>query len=62
MVGGVDNGVLEAAGVLEVQVKLAVLGLLRRGDVGANVRLELIEAISNDLAKLSEYGVVLPWL
>lgn len=51
VVGGVDNGVLEAAGVLEVQVELAVLGLLRRGDGRANVRLELIEAISNDLGR-----------
>jgi hypothetical protein len=49
VVGRVHNGVLEAAGVLEVQVQLAVLGLVGRGDTGANVRLELIEAVSNDL-------------
>jgi hypothetical protein len=49
VVGGVDNGVLEAAGVLEVEVQLAVLGLVGRGNAGANVRLELIEAVSNDL-------------
>jgi hypothetical protein len=49
VVGRVHNGVLEAAGVLEVQVQLAVLGLVGRGDAGADVRLELIEAVSNDL-------------
>jgi hypothetical protein len=49
VVGRVHNGVLEAAGVLEVQVQLAVLGLVGRGDTGADVRLELIEAVSNDL-------------
>lgn len=61
VVGGIDNGVLEAAGVLEVQVELAVLGLLRRGDAGANVRLELIEAISNDLCGSVRAWFCLPW-
>jgi hypothetical protein len=49
VVGGVDDGVLEAAGVHEVEVQLAVLGLVGGVGAGADVGLELIEAISNDL-------------
>lgn len=49
MVRGVDNGVLEAARVLQVQVELAVLGAVGRHGAGTDVRLELIEAVSNDL-------------
>jgi hypothetical protein len=52
VVGGVDNGVLEAAGVHEVEVQLAVLGLVGCDGAGSNVRLELIEAISNHLSWL----------
>ena len=49
VVGGVDDGVLEATGVLEVQVDLAVLGLLGGLDAWADVGLELIETIGDDL-------------
>jgi hypothetical protein len=49
VVGGVHDGVLEAAGVNEVQVELAVLGLVGGVGAGADVRLELIEAVGNDL-------------
>ena len=49
VVGRVDNGVLETAGVLEVQVELAVLGAVCGGGAGADVGLELIEAVGNDL-------------
>jgi hypothetical protein len=49
VVGGVDNGVLEAARVLEVQVELAVLGAVGGDGTRADVGLERIEAISNDL-------------
>jgi hypothetical protein len=49
VVGGVNNGVLETTGVLEVQVELAVLAAVGGGGARANVGLELIEAISNDL-------------
>jgi hypothetical protein len=49
VVGGVDNGVLEAAGIGEVQVKLAVLAFVCSTGARANVGLECIESISNDL-------------
>lgn len=50
VVSSVDNSVLEATGVDEVEVQLAVLGLVGSGEAGADVRLELIEAISNHLS------------
>jgi hypothetical protein len=50
VVGGVDNGVLEATGVLEVQVELAVLAAVGWDGTRAGVRLELIEAISDNLS------------
>lgn len=49
VVGGVDDGVLESTGVLEVQVDLAVLAAVGGNGAGANVGLELIESISDDL-------------
>tara|TARA_R110002003_G_scaffold104_25_gene8397 strand:+ start:30363 stop:30512 length:150 start_codon:yes stop_codon:yes gene_type:complete len=49
VVGGVNNGVLETTGVLEVQVELAVLAAVGGGGARANSRPTLIEAISNDL-------------
>lgn len=49
VVGGVDNGILEAAGILQVQVKLAVLGVVRGLGAGADVGLEGIETIGDDL-------------
>lgn len=49
VVGRVDNSVLEATGVSKVQVQLAVLALVGGGSARANVRLELVEAISDDL-------------
>lgn len=47
VVGGVNNGVLKASGILEVQVELAVLAAVRDGSSGANIGLELIKSISN---------------
>lgn len=52
MVGGLDDGELEAAGVLEVEVQLAVLGLVRRRGAGARVHLEGVEAEGDDLLSL----------
>lgn len=52
MVGGVDDGVLETSGVFEVQVQLAVLAAVSGGGAGADVGLELIEAVSDDLWRL----------
>jgi hypothetical protein len=49
VVGSVDDGVLEAAGVLEVQVQLAGLGSFGSCGAGADVRLELVEAVGDDL-------------
>jgi hypothetical protein len=49
VVGGVYNCVLEASWVLKVEVQLAVLTAVGGGSAGADVRLELIEAVSNDL-------------
>lgn len=49
VVGSIENGVLETTGVLQVQVQLAVLAAVGRDGAGADVRLELIEAVSNDL-------------
>lgn len=45
----VDDGVLEATGILEVQVQLAVLAAVGGHSAGARVGLERIEAVSNDL-------------
>lgn len=50
VVRAVDDGELEATGVLEVQVELAVLGLVGRVEAGSDVSLELIEAEGDDLA------------
>jgi hypothetical protein len=50
VVRAVHNGELEAARVLEVQVELAVLGLLGRVVAGSDVGLELVEAEGDDLA------------
>jgi hypothetical protein len=52
VVGSVDNGVLEATGVLEVQVELAVLAAVCGNGAGADVCLEGIKAISDDLVSL----------
>jgi hypothetical protein len=49
VVGRVDDGVLEAARVLEVQVQLAGFGMVGLQGAGTNVRLELVEAIGDDL-------------
>jgi hypothetical protein len=48
VVGGVHHGVLEATGVREVQMQLAVLTLVRSDGSRANIGLEGIEAPSND--------------
>jgi hypothetical protein len=44
----VNNSVLEASRVLQVQMKLAVLGMIRSLCSRANVGLELIEAVRDD--------------
>jgi hypothetical protein len=49
VVGCVYDGVLETAGVLEVEVQLAVLGAVGGGGAWADVCLELVEAVSDDL-------------
>jgi hypothetical protein len=47
VVGRVYNGVLEAAGVREVQVELAVLGFVGCFASWANVRLKLVKAVAS---------------
>jgi hypothetical protein len=49
VVGSVNDGILEATGVLEVQVESAVLGLVGTRVAGTNEGLELIETIGDDL-------------
>ena len=49
VVGGFDNGVLETAGVLEVQVQLAVLGAVGGRSAGADIGLEGVEAVGYNL-------------
>lgn len=48
VVGAIDEGKLETAGIPEAQVKLAVPGLERRADTGSDVGLERIEAEGDD--------------
>jgi hypothetical protein len=45
VVGSINHGVLETTRVCEVQVQLAVLALVGSDAAGANVGLELIEAV-----------------
>jgi hypothetical protein len=52
MVGGINDSVLEATGVLQVQVKSAVLGAVCGGGLGANEGLELVETIGDDLLSM----------
>ncbi len=56
-----DDGELEAAGILEVQVKLAVLGLVRRHGAGTGVELEGIETECDDLVCLISCGSRSPY-
>jgi hypothetical protein len=53
VVGGVDNGILEATRVLQVQVELAVLGVVGGLSARANVGLELVETVGDDLFTVS---------
>jgi hypothetical protein len=53
VVRAVDDGELEAARVLEVQVQLAVLGLVGRVVAGSDVGLETVETEGDDLARNS---------
>lgn len=46
---GGDDGILEAARVVEGQVKLAVLAVVGWGGVRADVSLERVEAVCDDL-------------
>jgi hypothetical protein len=48
VVGRVHNSILEAAGVLQLQVELAVLGVIRLRRSGTDVGLELVEAVGDD--------------
>lgn len=48
VVGSLDDGVLEATGVLKVQVDSAVLGAVCGGGARTNVGLECIEAVGDD--------------
>jgi hypothetical protein len=47
-----NDGILEAARVLQVQVKSTVLGLLGGRNFGADKGLELIETIGDDLLSM----------
>jgi hypothetical protein len=49
VVGSVYDRVLETTRILEVQVQLAVLGAVCGSGARADIGLELIEAVSNDL-------------
>lgn len=49
VVGGLNDGELETRGVLEVQVKLAVLGLLGGAEARSDVGLEAVEAEGDNL-------------
>jgi hypothetical protein len=50
VVSGVYDSVLEASRILKVEVELAVLGVVGGFGAGADVRLELVEAVGDDLA------------
>jgi hypothetical protein len=52
VVGAVDNGELEAARVLEVQVQLAVLGVVADDGAGSDVGLEAIKAEGDNLLRV----------
>lgn len=52
MVGGFDDGVLEASWVPQVQVQLALSAVVLLGDGWADVGLELVEAVCDDLCEL----------
>lgn len=49
MIGGLDDSELEATGVLEVKMELAVLGLVRWPGARSGVDLESIETEGDDL-------------
>ena len=49
VVGGVDDGVLEASRVLQVEVKLAVLGAVGGAGAGTDVGLKGVEAVGYNL-------------
>ena len=49
VVRGVNDGVLEATRILEVEVQLALLGVVGLLGPGADVGLELVEAVGDDL-------------
>jgi len=54
VVGCIDNGILETAWVLEVEVELAVLGAVGGSCAGADVGLELVEPVRYDLVGVSD--------
>jgi hypothetical protein len=49
VVCGIHNSVLEATGILQVEMDSAVLALVGGSGSGANVCLELVEAVCDDL-------------
>lgn len=49
MVGGVNDSILESTRVLQVQMDLAVLGLVGLGGLWADVGLECIKTEGNEL-------------
>jgi hypothetical protein len=51
VVGAVDDGELEARWVLEVQVQLAVLGVVRHGGARADVGLEAVKSECDNLVR-----------
>lgn len=52
MVRSINDSVLEATGVLQVQVKSAVLGAVCGGGPGANEGLEPVETVGDDLLSM----------
>jgi hypothetical protein len=56
VIGGLKDGELEAAGVAEVEVQLAVLGALVEGHARTNVGLEGVEAKGDDSAVKRDAG------
>jgi hypothetical protein len=53
VVGGIYDRILEASGILKVEVELAVLGVVGGFGARADVSLELIETVGDDLMGIS---------
>jgi hypothetical protein len=51
VIGGIQDGVLEASWILKTQMELAILGVIRRSGAWTDVSLEFIETESEDLTR-----------